>query len=122
MMTFKRTLLSVVVPLILACEVYAQPGPGEGGGGARLDSWSFNDTNWLSNLGYWPRNFYNISNGPGGNGNMLVLDSTNSALLLYDVTIPDYYHTNLTVDQGSVSFWFRPSWSSADRGGSGPGD
>jgi len=116
----------LIVSLVLLCftaALRAQPGLGGegGGGGSKLDSWSFSDTNWLSDFGYWPQNFYNISNVPGGNGNTLLLDSTNAALLNYPITYPDYYHTNLTLNQGSLTLWFRPSWSSADQGGIGPG-
>ena len=30
-------------------------------------------------------------------------------------------HTNFTTEVGTIRFWFQPDWSSASRGGSGPG-
>ena len=87
-----------------------------------LDFWSFTDTtNWVSNLGYPPVLFTNLSSSPLGNGDALVLDSTNSAWLLYNVVENDG-HTNLTVDRGSLLMWFAPSWSSTNEGGTGPGE
>lgn len=50
----------------------------------QLDTWSFNDTNWLSDLGYVPVSFTNLNNPPGFDGNALQVDSTNVAWLPYD--------------------------------------
>ncbi len=87
-----------------------------------LDSWSFNDTNkWLSDLGYAPVSFTNLGVSYLGDGTSLVVDSTNVAWLQYNVVESDGT-TNLTVDQGSVLFWFAPDWASTNQGGMGPGD
>jgi hypothetical protein len=99
-----------------------------GGGGTKsgptytpLDSWSFNDTNnWTSDLGYAPVSFTNITASWFGDGTSLVLDSTNPAWLQYNVVENDGT-TNLTVDQGSVAFWFAPAWAGTNEGGTGPG-
>ena len=48
-----------------------------------------------------------------------MVDSTNAAWLQYNVVEADGA-TNLTVDQGTVFFWFAPDWASADQGGIGP--
>jgi hypothetical protein len=79
------------------------------------------DTNWLSDLGYAPVAFTNLVNQPNaGDGNALLLDSTNAAYLQYNV-IENDGTTNLTVDVGSVAFWFAPAWAGTNNGGSGPG-
>lgn len=51
----------------------------------------------------------------------MFLDDTNGAWLKYAVT-ESGGHTNLTVNQGTVMFWFAPNWSSTNQGGVGPGD
>jgi hypothetical protein len=48
------------------------------------------------------------------------VDSLDPAWLQYNVFENDGT-TNLTVDQGSVLFWFAPNWSSTNAGGTGPG-
>ena len=101
-----------------------------GGGGTNsgpiytpLDSWSFYDsTNWTSDYGYAPVSFTNLDYSYLGNGSSLVLDSTNLAWLQYNVYENDGT-TNLTVDTGTVMFWFAPgNWSSTNQGGTGPGE
>jgi len=83
-----------------------------------LNSWSFYDTNaWPNDFGYPPVSFTNLGATIFGDGTALVLDSTNAAWLQYNV-IEDDGTTNLTVDEGSVTLWFSPDWSS----GGGPGD
>lgn len=86
-----------------------------------LDYWPFNDTtNWTSGLGYAPVSFTNIASTWLGNGTSLFIDSTNPAWLQYNVFENDGT-TNLTVDQGSVTFWFAPYWSSTNDAGGGLG-
>jgi hypothetical protein len=87
-----------------------------------LDSWSFHDnTNWTSDLDDAPVSFTNLDFSHLGNGSSLVLDSTNPARLQYNVYENDGT-TNITVDQGSVTFWFGPNWASTNSGGNGPGE
>ncbi len=87
-----------------------------------LDSWSFHDSNnWTSDLGYAPVSFTNLNFSLLGNEATLVLDSTNPAWLQYNVYEGDGT-TNITVDQGSVTFWFAPNWASTNSGGNGPGE
>ena len=100
-----------------------------GGGGTNsaptytpLDSWSFQDnTNWTSDKSYAPVSFTNLGFSFLGNGSSLVVNSTNTACLQYNVYETDGT-TNLTVDQGTVMFWFASSWSSTNQGGTGPGE
>jgi hypothetical protein len=87
-----------------------------------LDTWSFNNTNtWVTDLGYAPVSFTNLTGSYLGQGTSLVVDSTNDAWLQYNVVENDGT-TTLTVDQGSVLLWFAPDWSSTNQGGTGPGD
>src|SRR4051794_4491119 len=96
----------------------APPGPGASPNRI-LNAWLFSDTNWLSSSGHAPMAFTNLVNSPGGAGNTLELDSTNSAFLQYHM-VEANDRTNLIVESGSLSFWFRPHWTSADQGGTGP--
>jgi hypothetical protein len=87
-----------------------------------LDSWSFQDsTNWTSDLGYAPISFTNLNFSNLGNGRSLVVDTNIPAWLQYNVYEADGT-TNLTVDVGSVTFWFGADWSSINdtNGGFGP--
>ncbi|HEY5298409.1 MAG TPA: LamG-like jellyroll fold domain-containing protein [Verrucomicrobiae bacterium] len=87
-----------------------------------LDSWSFNNTNgWPSELGYVAVSYTNLTSSPLGDKAAVVLDSTNDAWLQYNVYETDG-RTNLTVDQGTVMFWFAPDWASTNEGGFGPGE
>jgi hypothetical protein len=85
-----------------------------------LESWSFYDTNtWENDGDYAPISFTNITS-TFGDGTAVVIDSTNPASLQYNV-YEDDGTTNLTVDTGSITLWFAPSWGSTNAGGSGPG-
>lgn len=111
--------------LLYGANASAQPlPPGSGSPHLPLDAWYFESTNWLSSHRYAPVSFTNLVNvvtTPGnGDGNALLLDSTNAAWLQYDALESDG-HANITVDQGSVSFWFSPDWTGTDQGGTGPG-
>jgi len=87
-----------------------------------LDSWSFHDnTNWASDLGYVPVLFTNLNFSQLGNGASLVVDTNVTAWLQYNVYETNGA-TNLTVDVGSVTFWFAPNWASTNQGGNGPGE
>ena len=99
--------------------------PGDGSFGptnSPLDSWSFQDnTNWTSDFGYAPVSFTNLNFSHLGNGASLVVDTNIPAWLQYNV-YEDDGTTNLTVDVGSVTFWFAADWSSTNdaNGGLGP--
>jgi predicted alpha/beta hydrolase family esterase len=82
-----------------------------------LDSWSFDDTNWLSDLGFAPVSFANLNNPPSFDGNCLQVDSTNAAWLQYNLVESD--GTNeIDFEFGTVELWVLPDWNS----GTGPGD
>ena len=105
-----------------------------GGGGTNsgptytpLDSWSFYDrTNWTSDRHYAPVSFTNLAYSELGNG------FENGASLAVETNVPAWLKfnvfendgtTNLTVDSGTVTFWFAPgNWSSTNAGGTGPGE
>jgi hypothetical protein len=123
-------LLRLIALIILLCSLagaaYAQvPSPGGkyGPTNTPLDSWSFNDhSNWMSDSGYLPISFTNLNFVMIGNGKSLMVDTNVPAWLQYNVYENDGT-TNLTVDSGSVTFWFAPSsWSSTNAGGTGPGE
>ncbi len=87
-----------------------------------LNSWSFYDhTNWTSDYGYAPVSFTNLNYSYLGDGSSLVVDTNVPAWLQYNVYENDGT-TNLTVNNGSVTFWFAPNWSSTNAGGTGPGE
>ncbi len=102
-------------------------GPGFPDGGdaptnTPLDSWSFYDhTNWTSDNGYFPVSFTNIISSQLGDFNSLVVDTNIPAWLQYNVYETDGT-TNLTVDNGTVTFWFAPNWSGTNQGGGGLGE
>ena len=87
-----------------------------------LNTWSFDDTNtWVSDYGYMPVDFTNMNASLLGDGATLVVDSTKPSWLHYNVYETDGT-TNLTVIEGTLTFWFAPNWSSVSGGGTGPGD
>ena len=67
-----------------------------------------------------PVSFSNLDYSFLGNSHSLVVDSTNAAWLQYNV-VETNGTTNLTVDTGTVTFWFAPNWSGTNDGGTGPG-
>src|SRR3569833_3620552 len=87
-----------------------------------ISSWSFYDTNtWTSDLGYLPLSSTNISRRNLGDNGSLSVDTNVPAWLQYNVFEKDGW-TILTVDQGTITFWFAPgSWASTN-GVTGPGD
>ena len=121
-------LLGVVGIFSFALGVCAQALPGGGGGGGGgatytpLNVWNFNDqTNWTSDNGSVPISFTNLAYSYLGNGSSLVVSNPNPAWLRYRV-VETSGVTNLTVNVGTVSFWFAPSWSGTNEGGTGPGE
>ncbi len=105
----------------LAVVVRAQPSPGDPPTYDWLDCWAFSNTNtWPSERGHAPVSFTNLEVSPFGKGNALLLDNTNGAWLQYNV-FEDDAATNLTVNEGTLMFWFAPNWSGTNQGGNGPG-
>ena len=89
---------------------------------SRLGYWSFTDTNaWTNSEGYGPVSFTNLSASDLGDGTALVVDNTNGPVWLQYNVFESDGHTNLAVSDGSIMFWFAPSWASTNEGGTGPG-
>src|SRR5438128_3652900 len=77
-----------------------------------LNFWSFYDTNgWHSDLNYAPISFTNLNSSFLGNWQALGVDSANPAWINYKINEDDGT-TNLTLDVGSLEFWFAPTWAS----------
>jgi len=119
-------LLAAVGLLLLATGAKAQPLPGGkfGPTNTPLMAWSFHDhTNWTDNDGYAPLSFTNLNYSYLGDGDSLVVDTNIPAWLQFHVVENDGT-TNLTVDNGTVMFWFAPDWNSTGdtNGGFGPGE
>jgi Concanavalin A-like lectin/glucanases superfamily len=104
-----------------ASSTMAQLDPGDGPTNTPLDSWSFLDhSNWTSDLGYAPVSFTNLNISILGDFNSLVVDTNVPAWLQYNVYENDGT-TNLTINQGSVTFWYAPDWASTNDAGGGLG-
>ena len=88
-----------------------------------MQSWSFYDpVNWYDDDGYSPVSFTNLAYSYLGDCRSLVVDTNVPAWLQYNVVENDGT-TNLTVNSGSVTFWFAPgSWASTNLGGTGSGE
>jgi len=87
-----------------------------------LEAWTFQDNvNWTSDRGYAPVSFTNLNFSYLGDGASLVVNSNVPAWIQYNAIEADGT-TNLTVDIGSITFWFAPNWASTNQGGSGPGE
>jgi hypothetical protein len=120
---------TLVVAGFLLCALRGQAQFNFGGGTGSgplyppLETWLFQDsTNWTSDHGRAPISFTNLNFSSLGNGASLVVNSTNPAWLNFKVGETNGA-TNLTVNTGTVMFWFAPgSWSSTNAGGTGPGD
>ena len=88
----------------------------------QLSSWSFSDpVGWTDDSGHAPISFTNLAFSNLGNGSSLVVSTDATAWLKYKLVENDGT-TNLTIANGSLSFWFAPaSWASINSGGNGPG-
>jgi hypothetical protein len=85
-----------------------------------LSSFSFTDpTNWTGDYGTVPLSYTNLDWYQADALTGLVVDSTNTAWLRYPI-VDQTGLTNLTVDQGSLAFWFAPNWLPTNQGGIGP--
>jgi Concanavalin A-like lectin/glucanases superfamily/Bacterial TSP3 repeat len=118
----------IIIGVFLSCIfvriVHAQLTPPDGGTTwpTNLNSWTFFDTDtWTSDLGYPPISFTNIAPVKLGYGTSVLVDNTNAAWLRYNVFEKDGT-TNLTVNQGAITFWFASGAWASTNGGTGPGD
>ena len=110
-------LLSLAFLLTTDVGISVASGPPPPPSGRQLNSWSFNDTNLLSNYGTGPRWAVSCQLVPSWSSNAVNLMG-DTAFLNY----PDQVNgvTNVLCHNGSVLLWFRPIWSSANLGGTGP--
>jgi hypothetical protein len=82
-----------------------------------LASWSFHDTNaWTSDQGYSPISFTNISWSDLGDWWSLDVNTNVPVWLNYYIYEPTNGATNLTVDIGSITFWYGPGWDTTNGG------
>ena len=123
---FSCTLMVAGFLFALLPAIHAQllpPGTNSGPFYTLLDSWSFYDsTNWTDDYHDVPVSFTNLAYSMLGDGYSLVIDTNLPAWLQFNV-VETNGATNLTVDVGTVMFWFAPrSWASTNMGGTGPGE
>jgi hypothetical protein len=83
--------------------------------------WRFDNTNtWIGDMGQLPLFATNIIGVPGLRTNAVLIDSNNPAILEYR-DVETNGNANINCRNGTVRFWFKPDWSSANQGGTGPG-
>lgn len=87
----------------------------------RLGYWPFDNTNtWAGSAGQLPLvATTNILGVPSWNTNAALIDATNAAVLKYR-DVETNGNANVNLRNGTIRFWFKPDWSSADQGGTGP--
>ena len=87
-----------------------------------LAHWRFDDTNaWVGEEGQLPLLATNVTGISSWSSNAVRVDSVNQAMLAYSV-VETNGNTNINCQMGSLLFWFKPDWSSANVGGNGPGN
>ncbi|MGA2749674.1 MAG: hypothetical protein ABSG59_12940, partial [Verrucomicrobiota bacterium] len=117
--------LAVVSLLFLTLGALAQSGPPPPPPDPFLQSYSFADTNWLSDLGdYPPIAFTNLASVPLLGGNAFQLDTGNSVPAFLEESVVDSGHTNVILADGALGCIFINDWATADTNqlGAGPGD
>ena len=86
-----------------------------------LAHWRFDDTNtWVGEEGQLPLLATNVTGVPSWSSHAVLVDGVNPSMLAYNV-VETNGNTNINCQTGSLLFWFKPDWSSADVGGNGPG-
>jgi len=87
----------------------------------RLGRWRFDNTNtWAGDGGQLPLFATNVTGVPSWDTNAVRIDSTNGAILAYR-DVETNGNANINLRNGTICFWFKPDWSSANQGGTGPG-
>jgi hypothetical protein len=87
----------------------------------RIGYWRFDNTNtWIGEQGQIPISFTNLAGVPSWNTNALQVDGTNQTYIKYS-TIKPNGNANILCRNGTIRFWFKPSWSGTNAGGNGPG-
>jgi alpha-tubulin suppressor-like RCC1 family protein len=86
-----------------------------------LGHWTFNNTNtWIGEEGQLPLLVANVVGVPGWSSNAVLVDYASPAMIAYNV-VETNGDTNIACQTGSITFWFKPDWSSTNAGGDGPG-
>ena len=89
--------------------------------GMQLGNWRFDNTNtWPGDVGQLPLLATNVTGIPSWDTNAVQIDSTNPAVLAYR-DVETNGNANINLRNGTVCLWFKPDWSSANQGGTGPG-
>jgi alpha-tubulin suppressor-like RCC1 family protein len=101
-----------------------------------LGTWNFDTTNWLGSAGQVPVAFTNLQIVPDWSSNAVYIGMNAPAFLVYneadtnispvidvgsEVVTQENFSANITLGVGTINFWFKPDWSSANLGGTGPG-
>jgi hypothetical protein len=90
----------------------------------RLGYWRFNTGEgrdpWLSETGAAPLYRIGVATAPSFDGQALLI--TNPAALLRYRDVETNGQANINCRQGGIRLMFKPHWTSANAGGSGPGD
>ena len=87
-----------------------------------LTSWSFTDTNyWVSDWGYSPLSFTNLSSSTLGNGPALVVDSSRPRLAAIQCGRERRDHQSYS-GPGERYVLVCPFWAGTNEGGTGPGE
>src|SRR5205814_575089 len=84
-----------------------------------LGLWRFDDTNWFGDGGITPLTQTNLQLAAGRRINA-VQNNGNAVVKLSYREIETNGWANINCRQGTVRFWFRPSWDSTTSGGTGP--
>ncbi len=86
-----------------------------------MGHWRFDNTNtWVGEGGQLPLLSDHLVGVPCWSSNAVSMDNVNPALLSYNV-METNGSTNINCRAGTILFWFKPDWSSAGTGGTGPG-
>jgi len=87
----------------------------------RLGYFQFDNTNtWAGSAGQLPLVANNVAGVASWSTNGALIDSPKAAILKYR-DVETNGNANINLRNGTVRFWFRPDWSSANAGGGGPG-
>jgi hypothetical protein len=113
---------ALIICLGLVTSGLAQPLPPPPPPNPVLSFWPFAGTNYPIAAGYAPIAFTNITNVPIWFDDAVLVDTSNTipAYLQYNVVEADG-HTNFSVNNCALWFWFSPDWSSTNAAGAGPG-
>ena len=95
---------------------------GAGGveGHRRLSHWSFDAADWAGDEGRKSIVATNLERVPSFNGSAVHLAIASIPVLQYRTVEPDG-RVNLDCARGAIRFFFKPDWTSAKLGGTGPG-